>query len=437
MLWHKLNVLTCLCCQWMMDCIKKTVKLKKSRKIYLLFTFRMYLNVFIYFWPKYMFPAIEFPSVERGCLYIFWPCRLQSYQMSIKRWSSLGSIRRLSAGYLERGPGFYFLGSWVCDVMATMTGCWAGVTWCWADSVKPSSSILGRLVWGSPGCSAKVSALGCLLTSTGGELEAWAAKIWRGLLRPDALARLVAVATAPVVCLPFWVTGRTGSWCKPGVKFLPSPPCTALSTVWITRSLFSWASLSSLLPSAPPTEGALYPFGGLEVRGPLVTTRTMVTEDWGGFWSTWMGWIWPPPGTKARAFPGPEDMTVGWGGAAMMTCWALTGDPGALWEYLYSGTDASLLASCSWWSWEIGEPSLLRHSGVCSPLDGGESSPWWVGDAGALLEERGPNGVLKHATPLCRLFLKACSTSLLSEAESTRQKLPFPGSSWERATFRK
>lgn len=204
------------------------------------------------------------------------------------------------------------------------------------------------------------------------------------------------------------------------------------------------------------------------------------------------------------------------------------GSPGALWEYLYSGTDASLLASCSWWSWEIGEPSLLRHSGVCSPLDGGERSPWWVGDAGALLEktnkrirerpkiseyirrllvhseilhcqflllniltskldllcsiqsndsqerkqregrtgesnkkhesmdlslsdrrpccwwpqvtyleERGPNGVLKQATPLCRLFLKACSTSLLSEAESTRQKLPLPGSSWERATFRK
>lgn len=37
--------------------------------------------------------------------------------------------------------------------------------------------------------------------------------------------------------------------------------------------------LSSLLPSAPPTEGALYPFRGLEVRGPLVTTRTVVTED--------------------------------------------------------------------------------------------------------------------------------------------------------------
>lgn len=29
---------------------------------------------------------------------------------------------------------------------------------------------------------------------------------------------------------------------------------------------------------------------------------------------------------------------------------AYLGLPGALWEYLYSGTDASLLASCSWWS---------------------------------------------------------------------------------------
>lgn len=59
--------------------------------------------------------------------------------------------------------------------------------------------------------------------------------------------------------------------------------------------------------------------------------------------------------------------------------------PGALWEYLYSGTDATWLASCSWWSWGSGEPSLLRHSGVCRPLEGGERSPWCVGDAGALL----------------------------------------------------
>lgn len=68
------------------------------------------------------------------------------------------------------------------------------------------------------------------------------------------------------------------------------------------------------------------------------------------------------------------------------------GSPGALWEYLYSGTDASLLASCSWWSWGIGEPSLLRHSGVCSPLDGGESRPWWVGEAGALLYRKDGRG---------------------------------------------
>lgn len=59
---------------------------------------------------------------------------------------------------------------------------------------------------------------------------------------PDALARLVAVTTAAVVCLPFWVMGRTGSWCKPGVRLRASPACTALSTVWITRSLVSWAS---------------------------------------------------------------------------------------------------------------------------------------------------------------------------------------------------
>lgn len=76
--------------------------------------------------------------------------------------------------------------------------------------------------------------------------------VWQWLLQkkkilPDALARLVAVATAAVVCLPFWVTGRTGSWCKPGARFRPSPPCTALSTVWITRSLLSWASIGKIL----------------------------------------------------------------------------------------------------------------------------------------------------------------------------------------------
>lgn len=75
-----------------------------------------------------MILTIKFPSVERGCLYIFWPCRLQSYQMSIKGEAVRGMIRRLYIRYLVRSPRFYFLGSWVCDVMATITGCWAGVT---------------------------------------------------------------------------------------------------------------------------------------------------------------------------------------------------------------------------------------------------------------------------------------------------------------------
>lgn len=45
-------------------------------------------------------------------------------------------------------------------------------------------------------------------------------------------------------------------------------------------------------------------------------------------WRKGIGWIWPPPpGTKARAFPGPEGRTAGCEGAAMMTGWALTGDP--------------------------------------------------------------------------------------------------------------
>lgn len=121
----------------------------------------------------------KFPSV------VFWPCRLQSYQMSIKGEAVRGRQGGCPLGTWWEAPGFYFLRSWLCDIMATMTGCWAGVTWCRAESAPPSSSIFGRLAWGSPGCSVKVSTLGCLITSTGGELEAWAARIWRGLLRPE------------------------------------------------------------------------------------------------------------------------------------------------------------------------------------------------------------------------------------------------------------
>ena len=46
-------------------------------------------------------------------------------------------------------------------------------------------------------------------------------------------------------------------------------------------------------------------------------------------------------------------------------------------------------------------------------------------------------GVLKQATPLCRLLLKAWSTSLLSDEGSIRQKLPLPGSSCDRGTLTK
>lgn len=33
----------------------------------------------------------------------------------------------------------------------------------------------------------------------------------------------------------------------------------------------------------------------------------------------------------------------------------------------------------------MGEPSRDRHSGVCRPLERGDMSPGWVGEAGALL----------------------------------------------------
>lgn len=40
-----------------------------------------------------------------------------------KRRRVKGAIERLSTGYLVQGPEFYCLASWVCDAMATMTGC--------------------------------------------------------------------------------------------------------------------------------------------------------------------------------------------------------------------------------------------------------------------------------------------------------------------------
>lgn len=51
------------------------------------------------------------------------------------------------------------------------------------------------------------------------------------------------------------------------------------------------------------------------------------------------------------------------------------------------------------------------------------------------LEDSGPKGVRKQDTPLCRRFLKACSTNLASDEGSTRQNEPLPGSSCERGTL--
>lgn len=110
-----------------------------------------------------------------------------------------------------------------------------------------------------------------------------------------------------------------------------------------------------------------------------------------------------------------------------------------------------------------GEPSRDRLSGVWTPLEWADSTPEWLGEAGALLggekrqesqtkhdfqskatqrcgsylEESGPCGVLKHGTPRGLRFLKAWSMSLASDDGSILQKEPFPGSSCDRATLMK
>lgn len=74
----------------------------------------------------------------------------------------------------------------------------------------------------------------------------------------------------------------------------------------------------------------------------------------------------------------------------------IDGLPGALCEYRYSGTEASLEPkSCSW---DTGDPSRERHSGVWRPLECGERRPEWVGDAGALLKTTQWWSVIDHPT---------------------------------------
>jgi len=45
------------------------------------------------------------------------------------------------------------------------------------------------------------------------------------------------------------------------------------------------------------------------------------------------------------------------------------------------------------------------------------------------LQAATPKGGLKHGTPLCLLFLNACSASFCSQDGSILQNDPFPGSS--------
>lgn len=66
--------------------------------------------------------------------------------------------------------------------------------------------------------------------------------------------------------------------------------------------------------------------------------------------------------------------------------WNKSYSPGALCEYRYSGTEANFDPKS--WSCGMGEPSRDRHSGVCRPLEWGDSRPGWVGEAGALLKHQ-------------------------------------------------
>ncbi|KAJ3614031.1 hypothetical protein NHX12_017608 [Muraenolepis orangiensis] len=58
-------------------------------------------------------------------------------------------------------------------------------------------------------------------------------------------------------------------------------------------------------------------------------------------------------------------------------------------ESLCSSTFLLLAWGSAGTSPRMGEPSLLGHSGVFSPLEGEDSRPRWIGETGALLEPKG------------------------------------------------
>jgi hypothetical protein len=115
--------------------------------------------------------------------------------------------------------------------------------------------------------------------------------------------------------------------------------------------------------------------------------------------------------------------------------WLFLGSPG----HLFPFSPTQSLCPLAGVQEALGDTGVLHQSPeptCCEPPRGGHAPS--VGTvAGAYREDRGPKGVRKQETPLCRRLRNACSTSLASEAGSMRQKDPFPGSSWERGTLMK
>lgn len=183
-------------------------------------------------------------------------------------------MRKLPSGNLLKGAEVHFLRSWVlrchgdddgllgrCDLMLSRLGP-ALLLHLWPLSLRFSWVLIWCFCAGLSAHQHRWRAGGLSCQNLKRTIEAWKGR-WADanstdkhkknlniaiiciesitpVLLPDA--RLFSVATAADVCLPFWAIGRTGSWCNPGTRLRPSPPCTALSTVWITRSLFCWAS---------------------------------------------------------------------------------------------------------------------------------------------------------------------------------------------------
>ena len=122
---------------------------------------------------------------------------------------------------------------------------------------------------------------------------------------------------------------------------------------------------------------------------------------------------------------------------------SIPGDPGLdlviLKESLGTVKNEAAGGPINWFgsvSTESGEGLGSRDSdsGVTTPLMFPLAAVRWLGETGADLELFAWLRE-KHEIGRCRLLLNACSTSFGSDAGSILQNEPFPGSSWDRATF--